>query len=58
MTTRAAADIDGLAASRLEATHWIAPADRKAITAAAAEAGTISDRQSAAIARLKDQLAR
>jgi hypothetical protein len=58
VTTQAAADIDGLAAGRLERQRWIAPAEREAIAAAVAEVGSISDRQAAAIARIKDQLAR
>lgn len=57
-TTQAAAEIDALAADRLERQRWIAPADRQAIAAAAAEVGEISERQSAAIDRLKNQLAR
>lgn len=58
VTTRAAADIDALASSRLEGQRWIAPADREAITAAASEVASISARQAEAIDRLKDQLAR
>ena len=58
VTTRAAADIDALAANRLEGQHWIRPADREAIAAAAAAVGSINDDQSAAIARLTSQLAR
>lgn len=57
-TTRAAADIDALAASRLESRRWIAPADREAIEAAAAEVGALNMRQSQAIDRLQRQLAR
>lgn len=58
VTTRAAADIDALAASRIESQSWIAPADRAAIAAAAADIGTVSARQAEAIDRLKDQLSR
>lgn len=58
VTTRAAADIDALASSRLEAQRWITPADRQAITAAASEVGAISAQQAGAIDRLKAQLAR
>ncbi|MDP9421388.1 MAG: hypothetical protein M3Q19_00895 [Pseudomonadota bacterium] len=58
VTTHAAADIDAVAASRLESQRWIAPAERQAIAAAAAEVGSISARQAEAIDRLKDQLAR
>jgi hypothetical protein len=58
VTTRAAANIDGLASTRLEGQRWIKPADQQAIARAAAEVGAISDRQAAAIDRLKDRLAR
>jgi hypothetical protein len=58
VTTRAAADIDALAANRLEGQHWIRPADREAIAAAAAEVATINENQSATIERLNNQLAR
>lgn len=58
VTTRAAADIDALAADRLQARKWIAPADQAAISAAQAEVMAISSRQADAIDRLKDQLAR
>jgi hypothetical protein len=58
VTTRAAADIDALAAQRLEAQKWIAPADQSAIAAAQAEVASISARQADAIDRLKSQLAR
>lgn len=58
VTTRAAADIDGLAASRIEGQRWIRPSDQQAIAAAAAEVGAINDAQAAAIGRLRDQLAR
>jgi hypothetical protein len=56
--TRAAADIDALAASRLEGQRWIAPADRNAITAAASDIASVSTRQAEAIDRIKSQLAR
>ena len=58
VTTRAAGDIDALAGSRLEGQHWIRPADREAIAAAAAEVGSINDAQTGAIERLTSQLAR
>jgi hypothetical protein len=58
VTTRVAADIDALASSRLDGQHWIAPADRQAIAAAAADVAAINARQSDAIDRLKAQLAR
>ncbi len=58
VTTRAAADIDELASGRLEEQHWIEPADREAIAAAAAEVAAISKSQAAAIDRLNRQLER
>ena len=58
ITARAAADIDKLAGDRLDGQHWIQPADRNAISAAAEEVGAISASQSAAIERLTGQLAR
>lgn len=57
-TTQAAAEIDALAAERLERQRWINPAEREAIMTAAAEVAAINDRQAAAIDRLKQQLAR
>jgi hypothetical protein len=58
VTSQVAADIDALASTRLQGQHWLRPADQQAIAAAAAEVAAISDRQSAAIDRLKNQLAR
>lgn len=58
VTTRAAAEIDALAAGRLKNQRWIRPADRQAIAAAAAEVEAISSSQHAAIDRLTGQLAR
>ena len=58
VTTRAAGDIDAIAATRIDQAHWIAPANRAAIEAAAAEVGAINERQAATIARLGDRLAR
>jgi hypothetical protein len=58
VTTRAAADIDALASSRLEANRWISPADREAIAAAQSAVAAISEPQAAAIARIRDQLTR
>ena len=58
VTTRAAADIDALAASRLQQQHWIRPADQAAISAAAGEVAAIGEPQAAAIARIRDRLAR
>jgi hypothetical protein len=58
VTTRAAADIDALASSRLEGQRWIRPTDQQAISAAAAEVSAISEPQAAAIERLQNQLGR
>ena len=58
VTTRAAANIDALAAERLQSQRWIVPTDREAIAAAAAEVAEISSRQAATIDRIKGQLAR
>ena len=58
VTTRVAADIDELAATRLKTQRWIAPADREAIAAAAADVAVLSAAQAAAIERLREQLAR
>lgn len=58
VTTRAAADIDALAADRLERQKWIAPADQAAIASAQAEVAAISNRQSDAIDQLTNRLAR
>ena len=56
VTTRAAADIDELAASRIKGQGWLPPADREAIAAAAAEVTTISASQSATIERIRATL--
>ena len=58
IATRAAAEIDELAADRLNRNKWINPAEQAAISAAAAEVSTITSSQAAAIQRLGDQLAR
>jgi hypothetical protein len=58
VTTRAAANIDELASSRLQNQRWIRPAEQQAIAAAAAEVAAVNDAQAAAIDRLKNQLAR
>jgi len=57
VTTNAAADIDALAANRLDGQRWITPADQQAIAAAAATVAAISDHQAAIIERLKNRLA-
>ena len=58
VTTRVAADIDALAATRLEGKRWISPADQAAISAAASAVAAIREPQAAAIARIRDQIAR
>ena len=58
VTTRVAADIDALASSRLEANRWIRPTDREAMATAQLAVAAISEPQAAAIARIRDQLAR
>lgn len=58
VTTRAAADIDALAAQRLKNQRWIGAADQRAIASASADVGSISDAQAAVIARIREQLAR
>ena len=56
VTTAAAADIDALAADRIDQARWLVPAARAAIEAAAAEVGAINDSQRATIARLGARL--
>jgi hypothetical protein len=56
VTTDAAADIDAVAADRIDATRWLVPATQAAIEAAAAEVGAINDAQRATIARLGARL--
>ena len=56
VTTNAAANIDAIAAEKIDATRWLVPATRAAIEAAAAEVGAINDRQSATIDRLGARL--
>jgi hypothetical protein len=58
VTTRAAGDIDALAANRLYNQRWIRPADQLAIASASVEVAIIGDAQAAAIDKLKNQLAR
>ena len=58
VTTRVAGDIDALASARLQARHWIAPADQAAIAAAASAVAAIGEPQAASIARIRDALAR
>ena len=58
VTTRAAADVDALAADLLERQRWIGITDRQAIAAAGAEIRTISDRQTDTIDRIRNQLSR
>jgi hypothetical protein len=56
VTTRAAADIDAIAADRIDATRWLVPATRAAIEQAAAEVGAINAAQTAAIERIAARL--
>ena len=56
VTTTAAANIDAIAADKIDATRWLVPATRAAIEAAAAEVGAINDRQRATIGRLGARL--
>jgi hypothetical protein len=56
VTTAAAADIDAIAAERIDQARWLVPATRAAIEAAAAEVGAINDTQRATIARLSTRL--
>lgn len=56
VTTRAAADIDALAATRIDEARWLVPANRAAIEAAAAEVGAINDAQTATLDRIGDRL--
>ena len=58
VTTRAAADIDELAASRIKAQGALLSADREAIAAAAAEVGAINQAQAATVARIREALNR
>ena len=58
VTTRAAGDIDALAANQLDNQRWIRPADQQAIASASAEVAVIGNAQAAAIDKLKNQLAR
>ena len=58
VTTRMAAEIDEIAATQLKNQRWIAPADREAIAAAAAEVTAINDAQSNGIAQIREQLSR
>ena len=58
VTTRAAADVDALAADLLERQRWIGVTNRDAIAAAGAEIRVISDRQSDTIDRIRNQLSR
>jgi len=56
VTTNAAAEIDEIAAERIDAARWLVPATRAAIEAAAAEVGAINDSQSATIDRIGARL--
>lgn len=56
VTTAALADIDALAAERIDKERWLVPATRAAIEAAAAEVGAINNAQRATIQRLGARL--
>ena len=56
VTTRAAADIDAIAADRIDATRWLVPATRAAIEQAAAEVQSINAAQTATIERIAVRL--
>ena len=56
VTTTAAANIDAIAAEKIDETRGLVPATRAAIEAAAAAVGAINDRQSATIDRLGARL--
>ena len=56
VTARVAADIDEIAATQIKNQRWIAPADREAIAAAAAEVRAISEAQSNAIQQIRERL--
>ncbi len=58
VTTNAAANIDAIAAEKIDETRWLVPATRAAIEAAAAEVGAINDAQRGVIDRLGAQLSR
>jgi len=55
-TTTALADIDDLAGSALQTQRGIAPSDLAAIKSAAAEAGTLDERQAARVAAVQVKL--
>ena len=56
--TRAIADLDGLAATRIAATGGLLPGDLDALNAATTEAGAIGQREAEVIDRLQAQLSR
>ncbi|MDQ3143294.1 MAG: hypothetical protein M3Q57_00230 [Pseudomonadota bacterium] len=56
ITTRAAADIDAIAGDRIKAARWLAPANRAAIEAAAAEVDSINSAQTARLQRIAARL--
>ena len=56
--TRAIADLDALAATRIAATGGLLPGDLDALNAASAEAGAIGQREAEVIDRLQAQLSR
>ncbi|WP_051504288.1 hypothetical protein [Sphingomonas jaspsi] len=58
VTARAAADVDALAATRLQTTKWLTPADQSAVRSAQETIAAIADPQLATIDRLRNQLTR
>jgi hypothetical protein len=58
VTARAAADVDALAATRLQTNKWLTPADQAAVRAAQETIAAIAAPQLATIDRLRNQLTR
>jgi hypothetical protein len=58
VTTHAAANIDAIAADRIDETRWLVPATQEAIEQAAAAVGSINAAQTATIARIAARLRR
>ena len=56
VTTSAAADVDAIAAERIDATRWLVPATQSAVGAAAGEVGAISAAQYAVLRRIGARL--
>lgn len=58
VATNASAEVDSIAGQQLKQQKWIASADRKAIAAAQAEIGAVTQRQAAIVSGLRERLAR